>query len=265
MERESVSKPLTIFCLNIQNPSLERAGKQFPWLRKQPADVLVLTECKKSEGCLFLEKCFQAYGYQVVFPKPIGNEYAVLIASRHKLTLSPFSDHVDYLRARVASVKVTLFGSEFEVIGVYVPSRDSYERPGKDFAAKREQKKLFVSGLLNALKSAPTHSYRFFCGDLNVLEPDHIPHYSVFEDWEYEFYLAMEKYQLHDAFRHLHPKVQEYSWVGKSGDGYRYDHCFVSSSLIPLVDECYYLHEPRELKLSDHSALVTIIRLHSMS
>jgi len=256
---KNTSTALTIFCWNIQNPSLERVGKQFSWLHRQSADVFVLTECKNSKGCLFLEKCFQGYGYHVIFPKPIGDEYAVLIASKHRLTPSTFSNYVDYLRPRVASVKIAYSADEFEIIGVYIPSRDSYEKPGRSFVQKRERKRTFVNSLLSALELAPVHTHRVFCGDFNILEPDHVPHYPVFEDWEYGFYRAMKKYQLKDAFRHLHPTAQEYSWVGRSGDGYRYDHSFVSLDLVPLIDKCYYLHEPRELKLSDHSALITIL------
>ena len=260
MERQNVNSPTTfvLFCWNIGNPSLERAGKQASWLRKQLADVLVLTECKLSKGCLFLEKYFQAYRYQVVFPKPDGKEYGVLIASKHQIVSTGFSAQVDYLRSRVVSVsvKVPYFADGFEIIGIYVPSRDSsYE--------KKDRKKRFLNSLLGALETTPTSPYRIFCGDFNILEPDHVPHYSIFENWEYDFYRALAKYQLHDAFRHLNPKTQEYSWVGRKGDGYRYDHCFVSLDLLSLVRDCYYLHEPRAEKLSDHSALITEFILRS--
>lgn len=250
------SSSFTFFCWNIGNPSLKRAGKQAVWLRKQSTDVFVLTECKLSEGCLFLEKYFRAYGYQVVFPKPEGNEYGVLIASKHPIIPTEFSACVNYLRARVVSVKVPYFADGLEIICVYVPSRDSsYE--------KKEKKKRFLNSLIGALETSPTFPYRIFCGDLNILEPDHIPHYSIFEDWEYDFYRALAKYQLSDAFRHFYPKTQEYSWVGRKGDGYRYDHCFVSLDLLHLVRDCYYLHEPRIEKLSDHSALITEFVLRS--
>ncbi|MFQ6126989.1 MAG: endonuclease, partial [Candidatus Heimdallarchaeota archaeon] len=83
----------------------------------------------------------------------------------------------------------------------------------------------------------------------------HIPYYPKFESWEYNFYRSLSKYQLKDAFRYLNPRVQEYSWMGRTGDGYRYDHCFVSERLLPLIKECYYLHEPRKVRISDHSAM----------
>jgi exodeoxyribonuclease-3 len=245
-----------VLCWNVQNPSIERAGKQFLWLRKQPANIFVLTECKRSEGCLFLERCFQTYGYRVIFPKPMENEYGVLVASKDKLTPSIFSEHLDYLPTRVNSVIMPYFNAQIEVIGLYAPSR------GFDTGERKDKKKHFLSSFLKALGTAPIPAlHRILCGDFNILEPEHIPHYMEFEDWEYYFYCALEKYQLQDAFRYLHPAAKEYSWFGRSGDGYRYDHCFVSPGLVPLIDQCYYLHEPRELKLSDHSAMITILKL----
>lgn len=243
----------SVFCWNIANPSIERVGRQVEWLRKRSEDILFLTETKQSEGCIFLERYFQAYGYNVVFPRPEGKEFGVIIVSKHPLTPSNFSASVGYLQARVASVKLSLTSGELEIIGVYVPSRDSSsEKIGK--------KKRFLEILTNTLETAPQVSMRIFCGDLNVLEPNHIPHYPFFEEWEYDFYRNLTKYQLKDAFRHFHPSIQEYSWVGRTGDGYRYDHCFVSENLLPLVKKCYYLHEPREIKLSDHSALICELR-----
>jgi len=248
---------MSLFCWNIANPSVERAGRQAEWLRKRPEDILVLTEAKQSRGCILLERYFQAYGYNVIFPKPEEKEFGVIIASKHPLTSSNFSTYVDYLQARVTSVKLNLSSGELEIIGVYVPSRDSSPE-------KINKKKRFLKSLTNTLKTAPQFFMRIFCGDLNVLEPSHIPHYPFFAKWEYDFYRNLTTYQLKDAFRHLRPSIQEYSWVGRTGNGYRYDHCFVSENLLPLVKKCYYFHEPREIKLSDHSALIAELDLPSI-
>ena len=260
MENKRINQTnnFSLFCWNIANPSVERVSRQVEWLRKRPEDVLVLTEAKQSEGCIFLERYFQAYGYNVVFPKPEGKEFGVIIVSKHSLTPSNFSAQVNYLQARVVSAKLNLPSGELEIIAAYVPSRDSSRE-------KIDKKKRFLKSLANALEVAPRFSGRIFCGDLNILEPNHIPHYPFFEEWEYDFYRNLiTKYQLKDAFRYFHPSTQEYSWVGRTGDGYRYDHCFVSGNLLLLLKKCYYLHEPREMRLSDHSALITELDLQSI-
>lgn len=251
MEHSQVGS-FSVFCWNIANPSAQRAGKQAEWLRKRKEQVLVLTEAKKSEGCTFLERYFQAYGYNVIFLKPAENEYGVMIVSKAPLKLSNFYQEMHYLPSRVISATIQIGALNAEIIGVYVPSRDtSFE--------KSQKKKAFLNALGEALKSNSISEKRIFCGDLNILEPNHVPQYPFFETWEYESYSKLINYQLYDAFRHLHPDKNEYSWVGRTNDGYRYDHCFVSPDLLPFIKNCYYLHEPRLQRLSDHSALITEI------
>lgn len=243
---------LSIFCWNIANPSIERAGQQAAWLRKRPEDIFVLTETKKSEGCLFLERYFQAYRYNVIFPKPENNEFGVMIVSKYPLEQNDFSKKIDLIPSRVVSTILDFQKVKLEIIGVYVPSRNAEHD-------KIEKKKRFLKALEKVLASSINPDLRIFCGDLNVLEPDHIPHYPFFEEWEYEFYQKLKNFQLKDAFRSLYPNDREYSWVGRTGDGYRYDHCFIANQLLPLLSKCYYYHEPRQVnpRLSDHSAIIT--------
>jgi len=203
---------------------------------------------------LFLERYFQAFGYNVFYPKPVGNEYGVMIISKNHLTESTFSNSINNLKSRVASIKLKLGGEELEIIGVYVPSRDSS-------SGKIEKKKFFLNNLNDTFKLYSLTKKRIVCGDLNILEPNHVPHYPFFKDWEYDFYSCLIKYHLEDSFRYLNPRIHEYSWIGRNGDGYRYDHCFVSLDLLPLLKKCFYLHEPRESRLSDHSALITIFAI----
>ncbi len=59
--KKNQTSNFSLFCWNVANPSAERAGKQAEWLRKRPEDILVLTEAKRSEGCIFLERYFRAY------------------------------------------------------------------------------------------------------------------------------------------------------------------------------------------------------------
>jgi len=231
---------LRLLCWNLRNPSIETAMKQALWLRQQPYDVFALTETKNSEGCNYLEKYFRARGLHVDFPKPQNNEYGAMVISRF-----PFEQGFipDFNSPRVNSIRV----KGFELVNTYVPND------------REKGKKEFLENLANSLKRAPKPF--IFCGDLNIIEPDHVPRYPMFKPWEYGFYNAVLDAQLHDAFRSLYPKANEYSWVGRTGDGYRYDHCFVSGDLIQNVRECYYLHEPRLNRLSDHSGLVVKISL----
>src|SRR5207244_11897067 len=57
------------------------------------------------------------------------------------------------------------------------------------------------------------------------------------------------------------PYHRRRGWVGRTGDGYRYDHIFCSRSLIDVLRTCDYIAEPRLARLSDHSALTVSLNL----
>ncbi|MEK7453136.1 MAG: endonuclease/exonuclease/phosphatase family protein [Patescibacteria group bacterium] len=247
-------KNISLFCWNIGNPSIKRAKKQVQWLNKRSEDFFILTETKNSEGCLFIKDYFQKNGYHVLSPNIEGKEYGTMLISKYPLEESTFSNHINSLPFRAVSAQISLPNGTLEIIGLYVPSRDKS-------AKKIKRKKNFLKNVVQALKFAPVPNFRIILGDFNILEPDHIPHYSFFEEWEYDFYKNLTDNQLKDAFRLVSPNKEEYSWVGRTGDGYRYDHCFVSENILSTIDKCFYLHKPREIRLSDHSAIVTQLSL----
>jgi len=239
-----LSSNFTLINWNVSNPSLNRAIKQVKWLVNKEPDIIALTETKFSKGCKYIQDRLKGLGYQVLFPKPEENGYGVLLAGKLKMTDSEFDSYINLFPARIISTNIIFQNKEMEFIVTYIPN------------SRNEKKKKFLEQLLNAFQASPRSVNRIFCGDFNVLEPKHIPQYKKFEDWEYSFYEELMHYNLSDCFRHLHPENKEYSWVGRTGDGYRYDHCFASRKLLSKVDECCYLHETREQKLSDHSAMV---------
>jgi exodeoxyribonuclease-3 len=239
---------LSLLTFNIGNPSPERAQRQLAWLASRDEQVLVLTETKASIGCKLLADAFASAGYTVCFPRPGPGEYGTMIVTRVAATPDPFSDAIGYLAARAAAVVLPTPDGPLRVIGLYVPSRDASPE-------KTERKRRWLACCGTALANTagqPT----VLLGDLNILESGHKPRYPFFAPFEYDFYQALSDiHGLADAFRHLHPDEAEYSWVGRTGDGYRYDHAFCSRELAGLVMSCQYDHEPRSDKLSDHSAL----------
>ena len=147
--------------------------------------------------------------------------------------------------SRLINVCLDFYGNKVGVMGLYVPSRDS------------SAEKQFVIDYLNYLKQlgGKKEIPYVICGDLNVLEEKHVPHYRNFLKWEYDFYGRFSHFGYTDAFRLLHPTENEYSWVGRTNDGYRYDHCFVSKEISKRVVKCCYIHETRKIPITDHSAL----------
>jgi exodeoxyribonuclease III len=240
---------LSLLTLNIANPSPERAERQLGWLVARHEDVLVLTETKDSTGCRLLVDAFSGAGYHVSYPKPENGDYGVMIASRVQACTDDFGEQVGYLPSRAAAITLSAPNGPIQVIGAYVPSRDAS-------IEKTERKRKWLTACNAALATRNTTQPAMFLGDLNVLEPDHQPRYKFFAPFEYDFYRQLtDDCGLVDAFRALHPEKIEHSWVGRTGDGYRYDHAHCTADLATKLVSCNYVHQTRVDRLSDHSAL----------
>lgn len=253
-----MKKSIKFLIMNIGNPSLERAQKQVEWIKNRDEDVFFLTETKNSKGCNYIANSFSCsknllnlnnVELNVSFPKSITGDYGVMCISKYQIVSSnlPFGVENQY-HCRYLENDISINNEFLKTVSLYVPSRDSsYE--------KIIRKKNFLELTLENIKrigNIPT----IICGDLNIIDRNHIPSYSSFKKWEYEFYDNLVDIGFIDLYRYCHPQKNEYSWVGRTGDGYRYDYCFVSKSLSNRIIDCRFVHETRNNKLTDHSALV---------
>jgi len=241
-----------IRCLNwnIRNPSIGRATQQMNWLEKNSFDMIVLTEVKPSRGGIYIKDRLTSRGYTVVFPKPENDDYGVILAVRKVFKEIP-KIHIDFLSYRVSFALCNFSGKDALFTGTYVP------------IWRNEKKKMFLEAFEKLLINEDLRK-KFekwiILGDLNILEPNHIPHYPAYKEWEF-FYDAFTKHGFVDAYRFFHPKEKEYSWFSRDGNGYRFDHIFVSENILPFLKNCFYVHEVRLEKLSDHCALYLEIKL----
>lgn len=250
------NKRLSILSLNIGNPSLERAQRQISWLNNRPEDIFVLTETKNSKGCSYLADYYSGIEvslfqsrpgkYNVLFPKSLTGDLGTMIVSKFPILdkSSVFSDDSVYF-SREVTAHVSAWDTNIFVTGVYVPSRDTSEE-------KISRKRSFIEAFSESYCLSQSD---VIIGDFNIVEPGHIPHYSTFHPWEYGFYNTFIQNGYVDAFRMLYPNQNEYSWVGRTNNGYRYDLCFVSHRFANTIIDCNYIHESRFLKLTDHSAI----------
>lgn len=260
-----VTKVLKLLSLNIGNPSKERAQRQCEWLIKRTEDIFVLTETKDSRGCSYIAEFFLQYGnapfsldtevkYYIDFPRSKTKDLGVMIVSKYPIIRrnSYFAEDSIYY-ARQVEVIIAVAGKEISVVGLYVPSRDRSEE-------KINRKKKYIESIERYMQML-NDSERVIMGDLNILDKMHIPHYSTFFEWEYNFYEIILQSGYIDAFKYYMPEKQEYSWVGRTRNGYRYDYCFVSSNLERFINSCEYLHETRICKLTDHAAVIVNLEL----
>ncbi|MFF5264605.1 endonuclease/exonuclease/phosphatase family protein [Actinomadura viridis] len=252
---------LHLLLLNSQHASPTRARRQVSWLASQNADVVVVTEVGSGPGGDALLDALAEHGYHSLItrqPSP-PNDYRAVLASRGP-TLESLPSPVSMLPHRAPIARIHLTSAPLTLLGLYVPSRGPRERRNQD-------KRAFQAAVTTTLPDLITtaNSPVIVAGDLNVLEPGHLPHYRVFGTWEYDFYRSFTNAGLTDAFRHLHPHAAEHSWFGRGGNGYRFDHIFTTTAHKEGLRACRYLHQPRTLGLSDHAAMYLHWHIKRMS
>lgn len=236
---------------NINNPTEKLAQNQVDFLLRENADALILTEAKKLPGSLYLQERLQQNGYTVYFDEP-QKGYGVLCAMKGTESTNQKS-HIDFLPARYQIVRSQVNDTELTIIGLHVPSRGSAAFKNINKIKFQEQ----TMRILEHYNRENLNKSIIIGGDLNIVEPLHDPHYKSFGEWEYEFYHAFFTNGFMDAFRYLKPFThKEYSWYGKKGNGYRFDHFFVSKDLEDNITDVYYEQSPRKHGLSDHAAMV---------
>lgn len=127
---------------------------------------------------------------------------------------------------------------------------------GTYFPQKNEKSRIFQF-LIAKVKTASSKTMVIIAGDLNTGVP--------FKDEKGKsFYCAEDFNQLQkegvtDAWRLINHSVEEYSWYSNHGNGFRIDHFLISNHFQSKVNACYYVHEARKNKISDHSQMFLTI------
>jgi exodeoxyribonuclease-3 len=237
-----------VFTLNISGPSLERADRFLKFFDELDVDVLVLTETRPMPGTTHLLETFRRSGYGDVATTPASRaERGVALVHRASGVASMATPTVELThRLVVARMEAQ---PPITLVGAYVPSRDASPH-------KIARKQTFLTQTTELLRSLSGRQELIFVGDLNVVHRSHVPRYPSFRAWEYDFLDGLEEDGFVDIFAELHPGVQAYSWIGRTGDGYRYDYVFVNEALASRVMECEYLSTPREEGISDHAGVL---------
>ncbi|MBB4914078.1 endonuclease/exonuclease/phosphatase family protein [Streptosporangium saharense] len=239
---------VTALTVNIGAASRERAELLLRWLTSRPEDVFLLTETSAGTGTAYLLDRFRRAGYAVVKTPDEGERGAALV-SRIPLAEDPFLLSEVSIPGRVAAAVLDTT-PRTRWLSVYVPSRDRS-------ADKTTRKELFIASLLKALHELPAEQrgHLVIGGDYNVIAADHSPLHPGFLPFEFGLLGTLRAQGFVNAYEHCSPGTQPYSWIGRTGAGYCYDYFHVGAALTDRIGGCAYLHETRELGLTDHAAV----------
>jgi len=226
---------LKVLSWNIRQGGGSRVSSICQKLINSDSQLIVLSEFRNnSAGASIRHKLLLAgYRHQYVSnSKPSENSAAVF----SKIKGSSFS--LPIVDSKYHENMVGVSFAAFDIIGVYLPHKKKHQ--------------LFDSILQQTSKEVCKP--RIICGDFNT-------GFNFIDQagdsfWYTDKMKALGDASYVDAFRLIHADKKEFSWFSHQGNGYRYDHTYIHSDISPLVSNCYYLHEWREEKLSDHSPMI---------
>ena len=203
------------------------------------SDIFVLTEFRNNANKKFILSSLRSFGFRFFFStqsQPKLN--TVLIATKEKCEVECFEELKEH-KERVVKIKI----SNFLIYGCYFPQKD-LKKVVFDFLFdqihKYQNEKIIIAGDLNTGKHyIDEKGASFYCS---------------------EYIYKLEEKGMVDAFRLLNGNKKEYSWYSNAGNGFRIDHFFVSNFVKDNVTKCFYIHESRNEKISDHSLMTLEIK-----
>jgi|TARA_B110000046_G_scaffold138194_1_gene144565 exodeoxyribonuclease III len=200
------------------------------------ADLIILSEYRNNDKGQIIKKQLQKLGFSFQYvPTQEPKVNTVLVAAKHFVQFRKHSE-LNQHQHRVVSI----LWKGFHILATYFPQ-------GKEKAA--------VFGFLNKLiEIESSENILLIAGDINTGI-----HYE--DEIENSFYcsqdfISLQNNGMTDAWRRMNGDSKEYSWYSNKGNGFRIDHYLISSIHRDSVQSCYYLHEPRKAKISDHSQMV---------
>jgi exodeoxyribonuclease III len=217
-----------------QGGSQQRLPKILSAILNHNPDVCVLSEYTEGEkGHWLKEKLFQ-HGYlHSATSSPNDKTYGLILVSKHPISLHQTPDGPTEDSSRWLYVQV----EGWNILGVHIPlkkSQTTFWQALNRFAVDKQDEKLII------------------IGDYNTGLPED-SEFTPFTHTKHLQLLIQSGYI--DAWRSSYPVHTEYTWYSNMKNGFRIDHCFVPEKFKNYVQNCYYSHQEREAKVSDHSML----------
>lgn len=222
---------------NILQGGGSRAAGVVKFIASEKPHIVVLSEFRNNDKGNYIRKQLLDLGFNFqAVSLTHSDTNSVLIASRVAFNSRLFlHTKLDFAHAVIAADF-----DAFHLYGVYLPHKKKH--------------KLFELLIDEVAINKPALIMGDFNTGKNFIDQKGDSFWYVTE------LTKLEKTGTADAFRYINGDVTAYSWFSHQGNGYRYDHIYVSKELLPVINTCDYIHEAREEKLSDHSPMFLTLK-----
>jgi exodeoxyribonuclease-3 len=242
------------------------------WLKESAPDILMIQELKSVAENVPVEN-FEALGYQAfVKGQKAYNGVATLVKKDLNANLTAEILPGDEEDEQARFIDIEIDGIHF--INIYLPNGNPAPGPKYDY------KLSWMKRLHAYLKNYTDKQIPFAIGgDYNVMPEDidcHAP-----ENWRGDALIrpesraafrALEHLGLTEAYRALHPDVQEFTfWDYQGGawpqnNGIRIDHFLLTPTLADILENCEIDKEPRDKeKASDHTPIIIELNMDALN
>jgi exonuclease III len=235
--------------LNIRHGGGPRAQRLLEWVTRRSPDVVVMAEWQDGAPGAVLKAGLEAKGFQTATATTNGDANGVLVAAKRPFAFRCATPLETRERKRVEGRGGALLVADFDglrMLAAYFPGaqakRPFFEACMAEAEASRGVPFVLVGDLNTGRNDLDVEGTGtpFVCAD--------------------QFEELTTRAGLVDLWRAQHgDTAQDWSWRSQK-NGFRIDHAFANAAFrerFPGI-RCRYDHEPREMKISDHSALVIV-------
>jgi exonuclease III len=242
---------MKLLAWNIQSGGKSRIARIANVIAESDADILVLSEVRRSSQGLYEDLQSAGYGAPITCiarrefkGKQIECGAIALLSRLPTVPVTAEAPAPPVSGGRWVEREIPAAG--LRVVGLYGPlNGEDYKgfwKAARSAIRTRADKPLIVAGDLNTGEKVSDGPANLFCSD----------YYSSLVGNGADACLM-------DAWRLIHQADTEFSWYSPSKTkpvGFRLDHVLVSRSLVNRVRDARYLHGVRKERISDHAPLV---------
>lgn len=234
--------PMKLVSWNINGIRAGLRNGLLDFIREKQPDCLFLQETKANLDQVDITELTNL-GYSVYINPAVKKGYSgvgLISKSQYEVSFGIDNPYFDN-EGRVLAIKI----GDVKIFNIYFPSGSSGD-------LRQKYKYEFLDYLYTHLKNGDFKNV-ILCGDVNICHNEIDIHHpkqasrlglSGFQDAERAWVTSFLDLGFVDAFRHVHPEVQKFTWwtyrqnAREKNLGWRIDYFFITKNLLEKVQDC---------------------------